>query len=43
MNWRKFLGDKSYQQVTEYLQDRNMSIAGFIKMLVNNFFENRGE
>ena len=27
MNWRKFLGDKSYQQVTEYLKDRNMSIS----------------
>ena len=39
MNWRNFLGDELFEKMEQYLSGRKMTIAAFIRMLVERFFE----
>ncbi len=39
MNWKNFLGDELFEKTERYLSGRKMTIAGFMRMLVERFFE----
>lgn len=39
MNWKNFLGDELFGKMEQYLSSRKMTIAGFIRMTVERFFE----
>lgn len=39
MNWENFLGKELYTKMKEYLSSRKMTIAGFVRMTVERFFE----
>ena len=39
MNWKKFLGDELFEKTENYLSGKKLTVAAFMRMLVERFFE----
>lgn len=39
MNWKNFLGEELYNKMNEYLSNKKMTIATFVRLAIASYIE----